>query len=185
MDSNSRSHVLSKRDAGTISCALGDGAMVGVGRPSVSAPFTVGPAVQILLPPARSLQTFGPSGVVAIAQICMADQLGLAQAGLKNWMTRHHPRPSRRALHDRQGDRARGVRGEARPGAQCRHQADQDQAHIARRSLSRSHCWWKARTSRKNLRRPKGVQTGARPAEQAGIQCPAAYDIFRLYLLPR
>ena len=36
-----------------------DGAMVGVGRPSVSAPFTVGPGVQIPFAPAASLRTIG------------------------------------------------------------------------------------------------------------------------------
>jgi hypothetical protein len=43
-------------------------------------PVTRGPIVRIHLPPAGSLQTFGPSRVVAIAQIAMADQLDLAQA---------------------------------------------------------------------------------------------------------
>jgi hypothetical protein len=43
-----------------------------------------------------------------------------------------------RALHNRQGDRARGLRRKACQGAQCRYQTDQEQAHIARRSVFRS-----------------------------------------------
>jgi hypothetical protein len=43
-------------------------------------PFTAVPMVRISFPPAGRLQTFGPSRVVAIAQMGIADQLGLAQA---------------------------------------------------------------------------------------------------------
>jgi hypothetical protein len=41
------------------------------GRVETVSPLRVGPKVRIRLPPAGSLQTFGPSGVVAIAQIGM------------------------------------------------------------------------------------------------------------------